>query len=144
MALVHSYSPDKVVVNVGGRDISGFADETFVKVERNSEAFTLVVGSDGEATRVKSLNRSGKITITLQQSALSNDYLSSLATQDELTSDAVVPSLVKEVTGLTIAQASKSWVVKKAPIEYGTQSGNREWVLETHDLAIDVAGTATL
>jgi hypothetical protein len=139
-----SYDPAQVIVNVGGRDVVGFADGTFVKIERNVDAFSLVVGADGESTRVKSQNKSGRFTFTLQQSSPSNDYLSSVATQDELTSQGVVPSLVKEVGGATIAQASKSWIVKKSAVEFGKEAGNREWIVETGDLALEVGGTASL
>ena len=144
MGFVREYNPANIILNVKGRDIVGFADGTFVKAERNVDAMSLVVGADGEATRVKSLNRSGKLTFTLQQSSPSNDMLSSLATADELSSSGVAPVLMKEVGGATIAQSSKAWVVKKAPVEFGKEAGNREWVLETHDLALEVGGTTEL
>ena len=41
-----SYDPAQVIINVGGRDVVGFADGTFVKVERNVDAFSLVVGAE--------------------------------------------------------------------------------------------------
>jgi hypothetical protein len=139
-----SYDPAQVILNVNGVDASGFADGTFIKVERNVDAFSLVVGADGEATRVKSHNRSGRFTFTLQQSSPFNDYLSSLASADETSSTGVAPILVKENGGKTLAQASKAWVVKKSAVEFGKESGTREWIMETGDMALDVGGSAAL
>ena len=60
-----TYDPKQISVIVGGAIISGFADGEFVTTERNEDAFTLNVGADGEGGRVKSNNKSGRITLTL-------------------------------------------------------------------------------
>lgn len=144
MASTRQYDPSQIIINVNGSDISGFADGTFVHVERNVDAFSLVVGADGEVTRVKSQNKSGRITLTLQQSSPANDILSALADADELTNGGVVKTLVKDSQGTTIAQASKSWIVKKAATEFGKESGNREWMIETGVLTYTVGGENAL
>lgn len=138
------YDPAQVIVNVGGRDISGFADGTFVRCARNADAFTLAVGADGESTRAKSNNRSGRITITLQQSSPSNDYLNSLAEADEKTNSGAVPAMVKDALGTTKANAKKAWVVKRPDGENAKEVQNREWVLETGNLEYDVGGNNAL
>lgn len=134
------YDPSQVAFNVGGVDINGFAEGTFVKISRNVEAFTTVVGSDGEATRVKSVNLSGLFTITLQQSSPSNDYLSGLANLDELSSTGAVPIYMKDVNGTTIAKCSVGWVKKKPDSEFSNVNSNREWVFETGNLQYFIGG----
>jgi hypothetical protein len=138
------YDPGQIIFNVGGRDVSGYAAGTFVEVERNKDGFTLVVGSDGENTRVKSQDRSGTFKCTLQQSSPLNDYFSSLATQDELSSNAVVPILLKDANGTTIAQAKQGWVKKKASSSFADAVENREWTFETGNLSYEVGGENTL
>lgn len=134
------YDPLNVVLNVGGRDVSGYAAGTFIEVERAKDAFTLVVGSDGENTRVKSQDRSGTIKIVLQQSSPLNDYFSSLADTDENTSGGVVPSLMKDTNGTTVAQAKQSWIKKKAKSDFADTAENREWLIETGNLSLFVGG----
>lgn len=138
------YDPGQVIFNVNGRDVSGYAAGSFIEVERNKDAFTLVVGSDGEHTRVKSQDRSGIFKCTLQQSSPLNDYFTSLANQDELTSNAAVPIFLKDANGTTIAQAQKGWVKKKASSTYGDNVENREWTFETGNLNYTVGGENAL
>ena len=83
MAL-RTYDPKQVVISIGGVPISGYADGTFLLIDRDENAFTKVTGADGTSTRVKSNNRAGSMTLTLKQSSPSNDVLSGFATLDEL------------------------------------------------------------
>ena len=140
MAETRTYDPALVIINVDGRDISGFADGTFVGMERNNDAFTLTVGADGENTRAKSNDRSGRFTFTLQQSSPSNDILSEIASQDERANGGVVPVRVADKSGTTLGQAEKAWVVKKPATTFAKETENREWILETGELLLDVGG----
>ena len=56
--------------------MSGFADGTFLTVDRDDDQWAKVTGADGTSTRIKSNNRSGNMTLTLKQSSPSNDVLS--------------------------------------------------------------------
>ena len=134
------YDPGQVITNIGGRDVTGYAPGTFVELKRNKEAFTISVGSDGEITRVKSQDRSGTIKVTLKQDSPLNDYFSSLATQDERTSDAAVPGIVKDANGTTLGSAQKLWVKKKPDTAFSDASENREWEFETGFLDLTIGG----
>jgi hypothetical protein len=134
------YDPSQVAFNVGGQDTTGFAEGTFIKVARNKEAFTTVVGSDGEVTRVKSVDLSGTITVTLQQSSPSNDYFSSLATADERTSTGAIPLYMKDSNGTTVVKCKVGWVKKKPDSEFSNTNSTREWIFETGNLQYDVGG----
>jgi len=80
-----TYDPAQVTIIFAGIPISGFAEGTFVSVERNEDSWALQVGADGEATRAKSNNKSGRVTLTLIQSSFSNDALSAVMAVDENT-----------------------------------------------------------
>lgn len=125
---VKTYDPSKVLVIVNGNIMSGFADGTFVVVEREVEAFAKVVGADGEVTRTKSANKSGSMTITLKQTSASNLVLSALANLDEASSAGVVPVILKEAS--SVAFATEGWVQKQPPMEYGNEAGDREWIID--------------
>lgn len=131
---VDTYAPEKLAIIVGGFIMQGYADGTFVNVERNTETFQTVVGADGEGTRVKSADKSGKITITLKQSSDSNDVLSGLEIADEATLQGYVPVLVKDANGRSLYAAETAWVEKPANAEFSKELSNREWVIATDKL----------
>lgn len=137
---IATYDPKNVIVTVDGTNLSGFADGTFVAVERASETFTKVVGAYGEVARVKSADRSGSMTITLMQTSNSNLFLNSLANRDEQDSTGIVAIQVKDTTTNTTINAAEAWIKTKPKAEFGKDMGNREWVFEMADLTINHGG----
>lgn len=135
-----TYDFKQVAVIIGGRIITGFADGDAVQVERNEDAWSLQVGAEGEATRSKSNNRSGKITLSLQQASESNAILSGFAKADELSNSGLVPVLVKDNSGNSLYGAEQAWIVKSPAAALGMESGNREWVIETDNLQVFEGG----
>lgn len=134
------YNPKEVIITVGGNIISGFADGSFVTVERNEDAFTLQVGTDGEGTRTKTNNRSGRFTFSLMQSSDSNSVLTALALTDEISSAGAVPVMVKDQSGSSLYLAETAWIVKMANSEFTREAGPREWIMETDVLVMEVGG----
>lgn len=134
--MAKTYNPKRVAVSFAGRLLTGFADGTFITVSRNEDTFALAVGSDGEAARSASSNRSGRVTLTLMQTSASNDILSALAATDERTNQGTGALMVKDASGRTVVLAAEAWIVKPADAELGREIGNREWVFETGDLEI--------
>lgn len=138
--MVLQYDPKNVSMIVGGKIMHGFADGTFIKVMRNQQAFTLKVGADGEGTRAKSNDKSGKFEITLMQSSSSNDVLSAYASADELSNSGVVPVLLRDNNGTTLATCLSGWVQKLPDTEFAKEVGTRTWVFETDALEMFVGG----
>lgn len=137
---MNTYDSKQVVVIVGGVQISGFAPDTKVIVRRNTDAWTLQMGADGEGTRSKSNDKSGQIEIQLQQGSQSNAYLSNLALADELSNAGVVPTMVKDNLGKSLHVAEQTYVKKITDAEYGREAGTRVWILETDSLQNFVGG----
>ena len=140
---VQQYDPKNISVIVDGKIISGFGDGTFVLVERNNQAWNLKVGVDGEGTRAKSNDLSGKFTFTLMQSSASNDVLSALAVADEQSSSGAVPVLIRDNLGTSLCTALTAWVQKIANLEDAKEVSPRTWVLETDQLNMFVGGNQT-
>lgn len=135
-----TYDPSQVAIIVGGFQVTGFADGTFLTVERNADNFALYIGTDGEGTRAKSNNKSGRMTFTLAQSSDANAFLSALVTADELSNSGIVPVLVKDNSGSSLYSAETAWIVKHPAAEFGREIGTREWILETDNLAVFTGG----
>lgn len=134
MALT-TYDPKQVTVIIAGQIISGFAEDTFVEVVRNEDMFTLQVGADGDATRSRSNNKSGRLTVTLRQGSPSNEVLSALAAADEVAGGGVTSFAVRDNSGTSVHGALTAWIVKAADSTYARESGDRVWVLETDNLS---------
>lgn len=139
---LHTYDPSQVVVVFAGIPLTGFADGTFVAVEQNEDSFSLTVGTDGDACRSKSNNRSGRLTATLGQWSVSNDLLSAIHNVDVLSpsGDGIGPLLMKDLSGRTVVAAEKAWIVKPAGSTYGREAESREWVIESDNMLHNVGG----
>jgi len=129
-----TYNPKKVAVIVGSFELSGFADGSFVSVEKNEDAWSQKVGTDGEGTRTKSNNRSATITIRLMQSSDSNTILDSFRKLDEFGDAGIFPLTIKDGSGNTIQAAETAWIKKEPSVEYDREATEREWMIETDNL----------
>lgn len=137
---VKNYDPKEVSIIIAGNIASGFADGTYLSVERNNPSFNLNIGSDGEGVRAKSNDKSGRFTLTLQQGSAMNDILSGLQKADELSSAGVFSVLVKDNNGSSLHAAETAWITQPAGAEYAREIGSREWILETDNLETFIGG----
>jgi hypothetical protein len=139
-----TYDPALVVASFAGIPISGYADGTFVSVERNNESYTLMVGAGGEAARARSRNSSGKVTFTLMSTSPVNDLLSAVWHADELLGTGVGSVIVKDMQGNTRCVANNAWIQKAPKIEYGKEISTREWVIEAESIYMTAGGVVPL
>lgn len=137
-----TYDPKSVTVVIGGFPISGFADGTFINIMRSSDAFTKTVGADGDTTRVKSNDKSGEMTITLDMTSISNDVLTTIALRDELANAGVVTVRIKDLLGASTYVSATGWIRKLPEVEYSKETSTREWVIDMGDLEMFVGGNA--
>jgi len=135
---VRTYDFKKYKLIMGGVPIQGFADGTGILLERSEDMFSKVSGADGNVSRAKSNDTSGRLTITLKQTSPSNDYLSAIAELDETSNDGVIPMLLKDFNGTTIATAPAAWCVKKPNTELAKEITNREWAFDLAELLYTV------
>lgn len=137
---VLTYNPQQVAVILGGKIIEGFADGTFVKLERDEDMWTMVTGVDGQGSRAKTNNYAGKLTLTLFSTSPSNDVLSTFASVDELTGAGAIPMLLRDGSGRTVASALTAWVTKYPDTEFAKEVSQRTWIVQTDNLQIFIGG----
>lgn len=136
MALLKEYDPGLVDLIAVGIPISGFAEGTFIVVEREADAYTKSVGSDGEVSRTRNRNLSGTITFTTMATSPVNLLLSGVALADENFGTGVFPSSVSDNSGLSLHIAAESWIRKVPNAEFADERGNREWIIDCADLSM--------
>jgi hypothetical protein len=130
--VMRTYNPARVLVNVNGHNVTGFADGTFVAIAMVADGIVTQVGADGEIARAINTDKRFNVTITLQQTSQSNDFLSTLYDVDVLTCGAQAgPILVQDLCGTTIFAAASCWVTKPADVEFGKEIAERAWALQT-------------
>lgn len=134
------YQASQVSITIAGIPISGYADGTFITVERDEDSFTKQVGTDGEVTRSKSNNRTGAITLVLMQTSASNLLLSAWLATDELGGSSIGPFLMKDNSGNSIYAAQNCWARKYPSAEFGREATSREWIIDCDNLVITEGG----
>src|SRR3990167_825532 len=139
--MIKNYDPSRVSVSWGGINITGFAEGTFIEAERDEDAFTKYVGSQGEVCRTRNLNRSGKVTITLMATSPINDLIDMYATTDDLVGlGGVWPLSINDFYGLLRVFATEAWVMKKPKVERAKEAGTVVWVFDCATIAIEPRG----
>lgn len=139
MSKLYAFDPAQVEVTVMSQSIVGFSEEK-VTVERANPGWELTVGADGDATRVKSNDLSGTITITLQQTSPSNNLLSTLFEIDDSDDTGVVAVTIKDEKGFTYVSAPKAYVEKLPEASFAKTHSDRVWVLRCHELTYFLGG----
>jgi hypothetical protein len=143
MALFHNYDPQRVVGSFRGIPFLAYMDGTFLSVARTEDAFTPQVGATGDVTRVRSRDRSGTVTLTLQAASPSNTLLSAVAVEDELFGTGFGPLMIKDLNGDTLVQAEVAWIQKLPDTEFSDEASGREWVFACAELFMHV-GSGTI
>jgi hypothetical protein len=139
---MRTYDPTEVTISYNSTPIDGFGPGTFIKVNRNVDAYTLQMGNSGSGARSKSPDKSGTIEITLLMSSPANGLLSAIQQLDELSGEGVGEFLVKDrSTAAAKCQAQNAWIKKPPDWDRGKEVGEVTWVLESDNIDILHDGT---
>lgn len=121
---IATYDPKKVIIQVDGEEVYGFAEGTMVSVERNEELFNNQIGTKGEVARAVNRNKTALITVTLQHVSPFVAKIKEWAAQDiapVITFGVIDPASYDD---LLVAQC---WLQKDSTHEWGNEVGNREY-----------------
>ena len=132
-----TYDPSEVTFIYAGETITGFADGTFISVDKAEDDFSQSVGATGSYVTVRNRNESGTITFILQPTSSSNAILSGLRTLRLLSNTLTQPLLIKD--GGTNKVITEDAVIKKLPtLDFAKDSSDRTWVIESGNLDVFV------
>lgn len=132
----------RCIVTVNGLPVGGFNDGDAVTVALNEDAFKLHVGADGEATRSKTNNRSGKITFNLRQLGITNTAFEAARKLDEYGNLGQVAIYIKDLNSGSEAFAPAAWVMKAPDMKFAMEQQQREWVFESGRIEMTHVGVA--
>ena len=125
------YNPKEVIFTFAGLSLKGFTDEDFISIERTTEANTSSVGAGGEVTINIGNDDRKTITLRLQQTSPDNALLSAIFQTQRLAGTPLIsPMAIKDGLGNDLHTAAEAWIMNEPDADYGTESGQREWVFE--------------
>lgn len=137
---VKTYDAKYVIVIFNGVPITGFADGTFISVAPSSDLYTKVVGADGNVSRSRSNDDTAEVTITLAQTSLSNDFLTTQMLLDKTLNAGKGSLQIKDLLGTSLHFFLSAWVKSKPNTEYAKDLTDRVWVFDTGQADIETIG----
>lgn len=140
---VRDYDPGAVTLTWDGLLITGFAEGSFITWEADADTFSKVTGSQGDVTRVRSRNRSSRVTFRLQQTSPINDVLSQRHIEDRAGLPRKGSLLLKDELGTTSIAAENAWIVRAPSVEFSDADAGREWMLDLGETVPLVGGSVT-
>jgi len=126
MGGVFTYSPKEVVLVVAGYQVTGWESIT---IARTVDGFIPVRGIRGKNTRVRSTDTSAMITIPLLQTAMSNEVLSEIHTQDLAVGTGRIELLLKDGSGSSVFGSTEAYILGYPVATYSGGAEYREWRL---------------
>ena len=145
-----TFAPEDVVIVISHPQfthiVSGYADGTFVNVERNMESSTLYQGADNSGGRILRSNKSGTITLTLHQFSATNDVLSEVYRNDIEARDNtwLLNITIIDGSGRSAFYARQAFIGNLPSTGFGNEIENRDWVLQAVELNQYIGGNAVL
>lgn len=127
----YAYDPQKVRLFLMGNRVSGFAADTKIVVARNEDNVIPHMGVDGELSAALSRNRSGVMTVSLQNTAYWNGYFFDWQKQADVTGLIFFPVLLEGSQGPGLSTVG--WIQKQPDLTYGTEVGQLDWEIGVLD-----------
>lgn len=141
MADLATYSPEDVEILIAGFvAITGMSNNTFVRVQKNTPAYTSKESADGKISRVFRPSTSYTVTLTLASTSASNDVLTVLSKADQITQTAKFPLLIKDLSGSTLLFAQSCWIEDIPDTSLSTEVTERNWIFQCADATFHVGG----
>lgn len=130
------YDSNRVQISFAGIPCQGYADGDFLTITREADAFTSVVGTDGEVSRSKSNDRRATIEVTLMSTSPTNDLFSAVLAADINANGGagVGAFLVVDLSGASLYSSGNAWITKGPDVTYSREATERTWTLQCDKL----------
>lgn len=144
MAPPKSYRANEVLVDLGGKKITGRGDDEFVSIADSEALTSKLVGTDGEVVVSQHNDESGEVTLTVLQTSDANDIL-----QDQADAQRRGPGIpykqltIRDLNGRAKFVFPYTWIQAKPTVVYAKGARAHAWVLGySHSLPGSIRGSA--
>lgn len=130
------YDSNEVQVAFAGVPVQGYADGDFLTISHETDAFSDVVGTDGEVSRSKTNDRRATVEIILMSTSPTNDLFSAIYLADIKSPGGagVGALLVTDLNGTSLYTAGNAWIMKAPDVTYGREANERTWTIRVDKL----------
>lgn len=142
-----TYAPKDVTVAWNNIAITGFAEDSFLRLEWAEDIVSEKVGSDGTLALTKSANQTGSVEIELMATAKSNIFLGAIEKAQRLQTASIAFSNfeISDPSGNALAVAKNAYLKTRPSIDLGSDQNSKVWVfgceyLEFVDVPAELAG----
>jgi hypothetical protein len=139
--LLDVINPSTDIVNISGHEVTGFADDSMLTISRDEDVMLKTVGVQGDMTLYQNQNRTGTLTIRLQETSPTNDFFSGiLAGMRTGTIKGVVPFTVIRNGSYSSISGGQCWIQGQPDRTYGKEGEVYEWTFGVFDSEVGILG----
>ena len=135
-----TYDPKKIIIIFGVRQLTGMSEDSIVSITPNGEGLQTYVGADGDVARSLDPDATYEVTVSLNTTSNSNDYLSNMYNYYRETGNGIAPLLIKDLAGTTLFSAPEAWVSNMPEASRGLTVDTQEWVFHTGQVEDAIIG----
>jgi hypothetical protein len=133
----------KINLIVGGIVPTGLAKgDDCITAEYDEDAWTVQTGADGEACADKNLSKSGKVTVKLMATSLTNPLFSAMF-YVQYASGVPLPIFMSDGLGTSVVEAPTAMFQKMPAWVEGQNSGTVSWTFLVSDMYLFLGGNFT-
>lgn len=124
--------------------VGGFSEDSIIQIVPNSARYEKYIGADNSSTRIYKADTSATLTISLQQTSLSNDFLTQLHLEDVDSRDSTgfFQITVKDNSGRTLVNTSSAYIAILPEATFSNGMEIREWGIDTFDTDTYIGGNS--
>lgn len=136
---IRTYTPSDVLLLVNGVQIAGW--ET-IKVSQTQPVAKIVRGIRGSVTRINNPDTSAVLTVDINQTSLSNDFLMNYVSKDRKSSNGLTPLQInlQQLSSQEYFYSDQGFIVQVPEISYSGDMGTRSWEIQCLQSEIVSAG----
>jgi hypothetical protein len=129
-------NPKKLTFIFAGISVETFASDEFLKITRDTDAFTDSAGANGEVTREQTNDDRATIELMLPRTAGENGAFTAIHAADKLSGNGagIAPLFIKDELGNDVHTAKECWIAKEPDPTYATASTNNTWKFRASNL----------
>lgn len=128
---VLTYNPKKNMAFFGGRKLDGFAEDDMITIKPLGKGMQIYSGADGEVARSIDPDMTYEVEISLSTASKTNTYLSNMYNLDREKGKAMLPLMIKDLSGDTRFFAPQAWISNFPESKRGRKVDNQKWVFNT-------------
>jgi hypothetical protein len=136
MATRH-YNLDEIMLIVAGVLVTEFIEGDAIAITRDNDRWTKKDGHHGSTMRAKNPANSGTATIKLMQGSPANVALQAIANTDDATGLGTGPFECRDLNGTSYAIGETSWIKKDPDMNFSTEAGENEYVVDVSGLRLN-------